>query len=47
MGKLKAAPDHAYDIERDRMRDLIWTTPTTADGLATLLRYCRENQSIN
>ena len=29
------------------MWDLIWTVPTTFTGLAALLRYCRENESIN
>lgn len=43
LGKLEAIRDQAYDRERDRMRDLIWTVPTTLNGLAALLRYCREN----
>jgi hypothetical protein len=47
LGKLQAVADRAYDRERDRMRDLVWTKPTTIDGLAALLRYCRENESIN
>ncbi len=34
-------------LERDRMWDLVWTVPTTAHGLAALLGYCRENESIN
>jgi hypothetical protein len=29
------------------MWDLIWTTPTTAGGLAALLGYCRERETIN
>ena len=29
------------------MWHLIWTTPTTIIGLAALLRYCRENETIN
>jgi hypothetical protein len=29
------------------MWDLIWTVSTTGDGLSALLRYCRENESIN
>jgi hypothetical protein len=33
--------------ERDCMWDLIWVMPITMNGLAALLRYCRENESIN
>jgi hypothetical protein len=47
IGKLEAARDKAYDLERDRMWDIIWTMPTTVEGLAALLRYCRERESIN
>ena len=47
LGKLEAILDKAHEIERDRMWDLIWTVPTTGDGLSALLRYCRENESIN
>jgi hypothetical protein len=47
LGKLEAVRDQAYERERDCMLDLIWTTPTTMNGLAALLRYCRENESIN
>jgi hypothetical protein len=36
-----------YDAERAIIWDLIWTVPTTAIGLATLLRYFRERESIN
>jgi hypothetical protein len=32
----------AYDVERDRVRNLIWTMPMTARGLAALLRYVNE-----
>jgi hypothetical protein len=46
-GKLNAALDEAHNVERDRMWDLIWTMPTTLGGLATLLQYCREQESIN
>lgn len=47
LGKLEAIRDAAYGRERDTMWDLIWTVPTTMNGLAALLRYCRENGSIN
>jgi hypothetical protein len=47
LGKLEAIRDKAYEGERERLWDLIWTRPTTINGLAALLRYCRENQSIN
>jgi hypothetical protein len=47
IGKLEAAREAAYDVERDRMWDMIWTTPTTAGGLAALLAYCREMETIN
>jgi hypothetical protein len=46
-GKLEAAMDKAYDGERGRMWDLIWTKPTTIAGLCALLEYCRTQQSIN
>jgi hypothetical protein len=47
LGKLEAIRDASYGRERDCMWDLIWTVPTTMNGLAALLRYCRENESIN
>jgi hypothetical protein len=47
LGKLEAILARAGQRERDRMWDLIWTTPTTLNGLAALLRYCRENETIN
>jgi hypothetical protein len=47
LDQLEAARDHAGELERDRVWDMIWTAPTTANGLAALLRYCRENESIN
>jgi hypothetical protein len=47
VGKLEAARDEAQDLERERMWDLIWIVPTTADGLAALLSYSRERGSIN
>jgi hypothetical protein len=47
IGKLEAARDEAYDVERALLWDLIWTKPTTARGLAALLGYCRERESIN
>jgi hypothetical protein len=46
-GKLEAISDKSYAVERDRMWDLIWTVPTTLDGLSALLRYSRENGAIN
>jgi hypothetical protein len=42
-----SAAEPFYDAERTLMWDLIWTVPTTASGLAALLRYCREGESIN
>jgi hypothetical protein len=47
LDQLEAALDHAGELERDRVWDMIWTAPTTANGLAALLRYCRENESID
>ena len=47
LGKLEAIRDQAYDLALDRMWDLIWTVPTTLNGLAALLRYCRVNNGIN
>jgi hypothetical protein len=41
-GKLELAYNAAYDIERDRVRNLIWIMPMTARGLAALLRYVNE-----
>jgi hypothetical protein len=41
------AAEPFYDAERAFMWNLIWTVPTTAHGLAALLRYCREGESIN
>jgi hypothetical protein len=46
LGKLEAARDKAWDIERDRLWDLISTPPTTIDGLAALLDYSRERGSM-
>jgi hypothetical protein len=46
IGKLEAAQEDAYGVERDRMWDLIWTTPTTAGGLAALLAYSRERETM-
>jgi hypothetical protein len=43
-GRLEAARDAAYDIERDRMWHLIWTRRTTMGGLAALLAHCRANE---
>jgi hypothetical protein len=47
IGKLEAALDEAYTVERDRMWDLIWAMPTTLGGLAALFQYCREQETIN
>lgn len=47
LGKLEAIREKAWEHERERMWELIWTVPTTAAGLAALLQYCRENESIN
>lgn len=47
LGRLDSARDKASALERERMWDLIWTIPTTAKGLAALLAYCREQESIN
>jgi hypothetical protein len=47
LGKLEAARHKASDLERERVWDLIWTVPTTPEGLAALLRYCRERESVN
>jgi hypothetical protein len=47
IGKLEDALEDAHGVERDRMWDLIWTAPTTAGGLAALLAYCREMETIN
>ena len=47
LDQLEAARDRAGELERDRIWDLIWTAPTTANGLAALLRYCRESHGIN
>jgi hypothetical protein len=46
-GKLEAALDEANNVERERMWDLIWTTPTTTDGLVALLSYSRESGGIS
>jgi len=37
--KLQVAEDAAYEIERDRMWELIWTVPTTLQGLTALFQY--------
>jgi hypothetical protein len=41
------AIDPICDIEHSALWDLVWTVPTTASGLAALLRYCREHETIN
>jgi hypothetical protein len=41
------AIDEYDDAERLTIEDLIWTMPTTAAGLAALLGYCRERETIN
>jgi hypothetical protein len=46
IGKLEAALGDAYNVASDRLWDLIWTMPTTAGGLAALLGYCRERETI-
>jgi hypothetical protein len=46
LGKIEMAYDDAYKVERSRTWDLIWTTPTTIQGLAALLGYCREASGI-
>ncbi len=46
-GKLEAARDEAFDIERDRIWDLILTRPTSTRGISALLSYCREQGSVN
>jgi hypothetical protein len=38
-GKIELAYAAAYDTERDRMWDLIWTKPATVGGVAALLRH--------
>jgi hypothetical protein len=47
LGKFEGKRDAAHDRERGQMGELIWTVPTTATGLAELLGYCRENETIN
>jgi len=47
LGKLEAAREKASNLERECMWDLIWTKPTTNEGLAVLFRYCRERGSIS
>lgn len=42
LGKLEFLMSETFDIEDRRTRDLVWTTPTTSQGLAVLLGYCRE-----
>jgi hypothetical protein len=42
LGQLDIAMAEAFDVEDRKTRDLVWTAPTTAQGLAALLGYCRE-----
>jgi hypothetical protein len=46
LGKLELIQEQSYELERTRMWDLIWTKPTTLNGLSALLRYSRENYAI-
>jgi hypothetical protein len=47
LGKLEAIREKAYEIVSDRTWDLIWTMPTTAEGLVALFEYCRANGGIS